>query len=441
MTMNDIGNFYNMKVAVADLTLSSVRVIDLDPAHLRPNMGGAALNRVLLDLYESSSIVLGTGPLTGSFAPASALLVATFMSPRGRGFRHVPLMLRTGPEMKFSGLDFLVIRGAAAEPRVLHVSGRTVRILPAPEPAVPIPEFLSWLRGVSPSFRASILAGPAAFRGSPHASASLGSRGSLDKGGLAHRMAMKNLAGVLFCGDGGLSFRVDHPDRGRRLQESLLSFRSVKEKGFAGLLHRLAGGSDAVKALGRAVKRHAACYHCPFPCMSHTAFDRRDGEEKHRSGVYLSDPVGWIALADQWDEEALPLLRRCLDLGLEPASVSGLLSRGGSLQGRLQDLENLAMKPGTGEKKDETETPGGGEDRLNVLFGGGVAPLLQGEDWAKRVSQAMILGLCPVFLLLFPSIDSADLLPFLAGNADDVKQMEGWMDEAMSVVCEADSVV
>jgi aldehyde:ferredoxin oxidoreductase len=440
MSKMETRNFYNMRMAVADLTLSSVRLIDLDPELLRANIGGAAVNRTLLDLYESSSLVLGTGPLTGSFAPASALLAATFLSPRESGLRHVPLLLRTGPEMKFAGLDFLVIRGAAAEPSVLHVSGRAVRILPAPDPALPIPEVLSRLRAASPAFRASILAGPAAFSGSPHAAASLGSRGSLDKGGLAHRMAMKNLAGVLFSGDGGLPFRSDHPDRGRALQERLSAGRSAKEKGFAGVLRRLPGGSNAVKALGRAVKGHAACYHCPFPCMSHASFEWREEKERRRSGVSLSDPLGWIALSDRWDKESLPLLRRCLDLGLEPVSVHERLSREGSLEERLRELENLAAEPDRGEKKEGRGKTDGDGDRMKVLFGGGIAPLLEGEDWARRVSQAMVLGVCPVFLLRFPSIGSTDLLSFLDEDEEASRQMEGMMDEAITVLSGADPV-
>lgn len=432
--------FFNMKAAVVDLTVSSVRVTDLDPELVRPNIGGAAVTRVLLDLYESSSIVLGTGPLTGSFAPASALLAATFQSPRESGLRHVPLLLRTGPEMKFAGLDFLVIRGAAEGPSVLHVGGGAVRILPAPDPTLPVPDFLSRLRGGMPVFRSSILAGPAAFSGSPHAAASLGTRGSLDKAGLAHRMAMKNLAGILLCGERGMAFPGDHPERWKKLFERLSSSGSRKEKGFAGLLRRMEGGGGAVFP-GRAATRHAACYHCPFPCMSHASYDRRDEQGKQRSGVYLSDPLGWIALWDRWDEEALPLIRRCLDLGLDPVSVSGLLPGSGSPEERLQELERLAMKPGGDERKDMTGARGGDGEDSSLLFGGGIAPLLEGEARTKRVSQAVILGLCPVFLLLFPELGAGELLGFLDGTDEERDRMSDRLEKAIGVVCGADSVV
>ena len=98
-----------------------------------PNhVGGAAMNARLLSEYESDSLVLGTGPLTGSFAPASALLVGTFRSPVFDHLCHVPFMLRSGPELKFSGVDYLVIRGAAKEPCAVSVARGQAPCLPAP---------------------------------------------------------------------------------------------------------------------------------------------------------------------------------------------------------------------------------------------------------------------------------------------------------------------
>jgi aldehyde:ferredoxin oxidoreductase len=107
--MNLYQPFYNGKIGVVDLTTQSTYTVDLPGDALREHIGGAAMNARLLSEYESDSLVLGTGPLTGSFAPASALLVGTFRSPVFDHLCHVPFMLRSGPEMKFSGLDFLII--------------------------------------------------------------------------------------------------------------------------------------------------------------------------------------------------------------------------------------------------------------------------------------------------------------------------------------------
>jgi len=155
--------FYNGKYGVVDLTSLSAYTADLPWDACREHIGGAAMNAWLLSQYESDSLILGTGPLTGSFAPASALLVGTFRSPRYDHLCHVPFMLRSGPELKFSGLDYLVIRGAAKESCALSVGRGQIRALTVPElSGKPVSELLQLLRRSAPGFRASIVTGPAA---------------------------------------------------------------------------------------------------------------------------------------------------------------------------------------------------------------------------------------------------------------------------------------
>ena len=74
--------FYNGSIGVVDLTTLSSYTLDLSADLCRDHIGGASLNARVLSEFESDSLVFGTGPLTGSFAPASALLVGTFRSPR-----------------------------------------------------------------------------------------------------------------------------------------------------------------------------------------------------------------------------------------------------------------------------------------------------------------------------------------------------------------------
>ena len=182
--------FFNGKIGVVDLTTRSVYTLDLPWEVCGEHIGGATLNARLLSEYESDTLVLGTGPLTGSFAPASSLLVGTFRSPRWDHLCHVPFMLRSGPEMKFSGFDFLVIRGSAKEPCAVSAGRGQLRVHPVPDTAdKPVPEVLQALKRAAPGYRGSIVTGPAADRGSNHASASVGSHGSFDRVGFAARMA------------------------------------------------------------------------------------------------------------------------------------------------------------------------------------------------------------------------------------------------------------
>ena len=113
--MEPLRRFLNMKIAVVDLSDGSLQVLPLDPDLIEEKVGGAAVNRSLYSQYaEASPLVLGTGPLTGSLAPASCLLVATFQGPDDGRLCHTPLLFRAGPELKFSGFDFVCIRRRAS---------------------------------------------------------------------------------------------------------------------------------------------------------------------------------------------------------------------------------------------------------------------------------------------------------------------------------------
>ncbi|MGE5790545.1 MAG: aldehyde ferredoxin oxidoreductase N-terminal domain-containing protein [Syntrophaceae bacterium] len=424
--------FYNGKYGVVDLTSLSAYTVDLPWEACQDHIGGAAMNAWLLSQYESDSLILGTGPLTGSFAPASALLVGTFRSPRYDHLCHVPFMLRSGPELKFSGLDALVIRGAAKEPCALSVGRGQVRALAVPElPGKTVPELLQLLRQSAPGFRASIISGPAADNDSPFASASIGGHGSFDKVGLAARMAAKNLKAVLFNGIEGLPFREDHPALSKATQKMLRDSGALAAEGFAPVLKKLADGSEAAGALRGKLGRNRACYHCPSPCMTYAA-PGKPGPGKE--GVLLLDHAGWAALSRK-SEDALPLLKRCLELGLDPCAVGNALREDRPLREAMNAVEALAR---AGASIDEEEYPSapGIDSRTYRLFGGGITPIASGSAWPDRVAAAMLLGICPVFMQIAGRLDRSDLLRFLSSDAEEIKALTVRLDGQIEKVLE-----
>jgi aldehyde:ferredoxin oxidoreductase len=413
--------FFNGKYGVADLTTLSAYTLDLPPELFRDFIGGASLNARILSEYESDSLVFGTGPLTGSFAPASALLVGTFRSPRWDHLCHVPFMLRSGPEMKFSGIDVLVIRGAAKEPCIVHVGRGQVHVLPVADSAdKPVPELLQMLRQKAPAFRASIVTGPAADRNSPFASASIGGHGSLDRAGLASRMAAKNLKAVLFNGIEGLPFRDDHPALARAMGKMIQA--SVK-KGFSAVVRQLEDGAEAAGALRGKLGRNRACYHCPTPCMTHANLK----SEKEKDGLLLMDHVGWAALSHK-SETALPLLRRCLELGLDPLAAAHGLREDLPLREALHAIEALTSS-GALLSEDDYPSARGIATRTYRLFGGGIAPLSPGDTWTDRVAAALILGICPLFVQIAGRMDRSDVLRFVTPDAEAIKSLAARLDE------------
>ncbi len=418
--------FYNGKIGVVDLTLRSSYTVDFEEEAIRKHLVGASMSAWLLTQYESDSLVFGTGPLTGSFAPASSLLVATFRSPLYDHLCHVPFMLRTGPEMKCAGLDFLVIRGATEQPCAIHIGRGSIAIVPLQETSDrPVPEIVQSLRRSAPGFRASIVTGPAADRSSPFASASIGSHGSLDRVGLAARMAAKNLKAVLFNGIGGLPHREDHPALSKTTEKLLRDSGAMKTEGFVPVLKRIADGGESAGALRGKLGRNRACYHCPCPCMTYAAF-RRQGGEKEKDGFLLMDHGGWISLSRK-SEDALPLLKRCLELGLDPLAAGYGLREDRPLREALNTIEALAAAGASIDEKDYPSAPGI-ETRLYQLFGGGIAPLFSGKAWTERVASAMILGICPVFIQIAERLNRFDLLRFLSTDTEEIKAIAARLD-------------
>ncbi len=416
--------FYNGRIGVVDLTLGSSYTVGFEEEVIRETLLGASVNAWLLARYESDAIVFGTGPLTGTFAPASSLLVATFRSTLYDHLCHVPFMLRTGPEMKFAGLDFLVIRGAAERPCAVHVGRDSVTVVPIRDPSDrPIPDMMQFLRRSVPGFRIAIVTGPAADRGSPFASASIDRHGSLDKVGLAARMAAKNLKAVLFNGVGGLPCREDHPALSMAAGKRLRDTGAMKAFGFVPLLKSLPGGEEAAGALRGKIGQNRACYHCPCPCMTYASFKKSKTEKE---GLLLMDHAGWIALALKSDD-ALPLLKRCLELGLDPLAAGYVLGAHRPLGESMNAIEKIASTGAPIDKRHDPLEYGIGP-RMYRIFGGGVPPLSSGRTWAERVASAMILGICPIFIQMAARLGRDDLLRFLLTDGEGIQAVAASFD-------------
>jgi len=59
-------------------------------------------------------------------------------------------------------------------------------------------------------------------------------------------------------------------------------------------------------------------------------------------------------------------------------------------------------------------------------------PILTDDLWEKRVALAMILGVCPIFLLRFPQITAAALLSFISTKEEDLKTLQDGLSSAIA---------
>jgi len=290
-----------------------------------------------------------------------------------------------------------------------------------------VPEAIRELKKASPPFQSVIITGPAADRGISFASVSIGQNGSLDKAGLAFLMSAKNLKGIMLGGTDGLPFNRDNPHQGKELEKIISTDKNFKQRGFFSVLKNLEGGKDAGKFLKAERKKDMACYHCPSPCMTHVRYSWQDPRNKEmqnsEEGLLLLDHTGCAALAKKVKKNILPILQSCLHNGLDPGGVAERLPEGGTMLGYLNAIDKIV-----------SDNPPHTTDvsQRQCLFGGGIPPILTGDSWEKRVGLAMILGVCPIFLLRFPQITDAALLSFISTREEDFKPMQDGLPSAIA---------
>ena len=290
-----------------------------------------------------------------------------------------------------------------------------------------ISETIRELKKVSPSCQSFIITGPAADCGLSYASVSIGSKGSLDKAGLAARMSAKKLKGIMFGGTDGLTFNRDNPDQGKELEKRISKDKNFKHKGFITVLKNLEDGRGAARALTVSRKKDMACYHCPSPCMTHVRYSWHDPKNKEtkesEEGLLLLDHAGCIALARRVGKNVLPVLRACLYNGVDPAAVTEMLSQGQTLPEYLKAIDKI-VSDNPPHTQDVSQRRG--------LFGGGVPPILTGDLFEKRVALAMILGVCPIFLLRLSQITDAALLSFISTKEEDLSPLQEGLSSAIA---------
>jgi hypothetical protein len=326
-----------------------------------------------------------------------------------------------------------VVKGTAPEQSILHVNHGKIRILPAGNlQHMPIPEAIRELKKASPPFQSVIITGPAADHGVPYASVSIGQNGSLDKAGLASLMAAKNLKGIMLGGTDGLPFNRDNPDQGREIEKIISTDKNFKRRGFFSVLKKLEGGKDAGKFLKAERKKDMACYHCPSPCMTHVRYSWQDPRNKERQnseeGLLLLDHTGCAVLIKKVGKNILPILQSCLHNGLDPAGVAERLPEGETMPEYFNAIDKI-MSDNPLHTTDVSQR--------QCLFGGGIPPIPTGDLLEKRVALAMILGVCPIFLLRFPQITDAALLSFISTREEDLKTLQEGLSSAIASLISA----
>ena len=411
------------KIAIVDLATRDISEDELDEDLVLDKIGGAAITRHLYDTYESAQsndngpIVLGTGLLTGTLVPGASLGVMTAKSPSTGKISHVPLNLDAGMELKYSGFDYIVIKGKADKPVYLWVHDGILDINDADD----LWGKDTWtatdhLRSEMGDDLIQVLSiGEAGEKVSDLAQVGINYWQSPDRLGFGKLFGLKNLKLIAIRGMGLLE--ISEPEAFvEDCAEVIAAIRSnpaSQKQGIAAAAAAL-GEEDLGDWLGPLTHRHMACFNTPVATNTFIFTDEDPTLLKESTaaepGFLLTDIAPLVSLknAGLSAKDAGMVLKACAKYGIDGAAVAELTAKSG-----LTD-------PGEIEKT-FPDLKGPVESAGNSIFSPWAAI---GQDingnWERRQAVAYILGLHPVWFQMATEISDEKLLD-LAGLGTEME--------------------
>lgn len=445
------ASIYMGRILVVDLQEGRCEQEELTEELIEEHIGGVAFNVALYERFrDRDPVIVGTGPLTGTFAPASCAGVVTARSPATGGICHVPLLWQTAVEVKYSGFDFVVFLGESARPVRLWLHDELAELADAGSVwGKDVWETTDKLRFEHGDDYVQVLGiGPAGERQSLLGQLSENYWGSRDLYGLGALWGKKKLKALAARGLGTLEVQEGFFDACVSVKGEIASGRIRGVQGLVPILRHLGADAAGLKSLESRVHRNAASFNCPYPYNTFLMIEEEAALLKESSklepGILLTDPAGVASLLFLGD--GMPtVLRRINRLGLEPSACGVLLAARGvrdaaQAEGMLEDFvrEGCSLE-GEGVRHVRGVAPwpllDNPESRLvqaASLFSHALPPqpaLGSFEDfsvpvnpqerarwWLERQAVCLLLGLCPLSALLSPEL-SLERMSDLAAKA------------------------
>lgn len=409
-------HMFSGNVLVVHLDQGRIEEDFLEDDLVEDRVGGALLGLEFHRRHrEGDPVVLASGPLTGGLVPDASSSVLTARSPLTGGVVHASVTNHTGPELKYSGYDVIVVRGKAPRPVYLWVHDEQAELVDAGDLWGKAPSAITnAVRESQGDDRVQVLsAGPACVQGSLAACLSVNGWASTDRAAVGRLVASKNLLAVAARGMGELE-PADIDGFGPAVLGLVSHLRGHRPpEGFTWDGHALDPAREAIAPL---VHRKRGCFFCSSSGRPYLMLDDdpslTERSEETSPGVLVSDlqPLGDLTAAGL-DGRAIGLVTRAShDLGLDPCRAASAVRRAGAtdLATARPVLEALAR--GEGAPAAGTGMPGwdlgdgsGGHEafcRLGVLTPAN-PPLVPAEGargaYRLLVLQGMcyVLGLCP----------------------------------------------
>jgi len=335
--------------ALVDLTAGTVRYENAPEELVRAYLGGRGLNVAYLrkmlppgtdPLSPGNVLIFGTGALTGTGCPNSSRFNVTTRSPESMILGDANCGGFFGPQLRYSGIDRIVVTGKAAAPVYLRVAAGEVRIVDAGALwGLDVNETQAAIAKLEgPSVETACI-GPAGEKLVRFACVMTGVKNAAARGGMGAVMGSKNLKAVTALGRGGLP--ISDPDGFLALNEELKDYltdsKIVKVLGRVGtpLLYEVSNYLGAIRTrnsqsssfedtldaevVHEHVSKMISCHSCVVHCR-HRNIHGGEGPE-YTTIVLLGANLGIADTAD-----VIRLNNQVNRLGLDVSSTGGVIS-------------------------------------------------------------------------------------------------------------------
>lgn len=407
------------KIAIIDLATLEVSDEEISEDLIMDRIGGVGVTTKLYERFkEEDPIVIGTGMLTGSMVPGSALAIITAKSPWTGKVCHAPVCLYAGMEMKYAGFDYLVIKGASEAPVYLWLHDGMVDINNANE----IMGKTAWeLVDIHTGLRAELgdeliqflSVGKAADAGSDIAQILTNCWSSGDRWGFGKIFGEKKLKTIAMRGMGLIELADPKAfmDNCLELISSIKGGTILDKKGCVEFPVAL-GEGDIKDWIAPLVHRHSSNFNCPYPSNTFVKYNEdptimkeTDVEEP---GVMITDVYGLLGFKKMGlsAENSCRMIEACNRYGVDPVAAAELLAKTGKT-----DLEDL--------KKELPNLSGPVENIGTSKFSSWCPPKplfvdFEGSDdsgwWERRQAVAYIFGIDPIFAVMAPELTEEKLI-------------------------------
>jgi Aldehyde ferredoxin oxidoreductase, N-terminal domain len=431
------------KILVVDLKTGQITEDELDDDLVSSRIGGTGITSSLYETYKDREpIILGTGLLTGTLFPASALSIISAKSPRSGALTHSPITLKAGMELKYTGFDYVVIVGKSEKPIFLWLHDGIADIEDASE---------YWgkdtwnttdiiRKNMGDDLIQTLVIGPAGEEGSDLAQICVNYWANGDCWGFGKVFGEKNLKAVALRGMGLLeiSDAEDFVDQCFEVFETIKGSKISGKGGVDDILVEM-GETDAREWLAPVLHRHSACYNTPYPTNTFIYLNEDPKmltePEQPEPGFMITDVEALLAFKKLGFSatDTGQVLRACARRGLDPVAVAELVGKSGqkdpkSIEQSLTGLQGPAKFPeGCGFSSWAPARPVFGDFGLS---GDGSHK----DWWVRRQALAYIFGIHPIFANMSPEM-TEELLLEMANKGTGLELSQDTLDHVISDVC------